>query len=63
MFAANTVAVTLLLLALPALIVLLFRERGETLLPKVREWMITNSWVVNEVVLLLFVLIVGSNLV
>jgi hypothetical protein len=56
------VALTLLLLALPALLLLVFRERGEAFLPKAREWMITNSWIVNELVLLLFVVIVINNL-
>jgi threonine/homoserine/homoserine lactone efflux protein len=56
------VAFTLLLLALPALLLLVFRERGQAFLPKAREWMTTNSWVVNELVLLLFVAIVIGNL-
>jgi hypothetical protein len=57
------IGVTLLLLALPALLLLVFRKRAEAFLPKARKWMITNSWIVNEFVLLLFVAIVGSNLV
>jgi hypothetical protein len=57
------IGITLLLLALPALLLLVFQERGEALLPKAREWMTTNAWVVNEIVLLLFVVITASNLV
>jgi hypothetical protein len=57
------VGITLFLLALPALALLVFRERGETFLPKAREWMTTNAWVVNEIVLLLFVVITAGNLV
>jgi hypothetical protein len=57
------VAVTLLLLALPALLLIVFRHRAEAFLPKARKWMIANSWIVNEIVLLLFVAIVLSNLV
>jgi Sap, sulfolipid-1-addressing protein len=62
-YALIFIGFTLFLLALPALLLLVFRERGEAFLPKAREWMTTNSWIVNEIVLLLFVAIVGSNLV
>lgn len=60
--ALGFLTLTLLLLALPALAVVLLGERAETLLPKVREWMQANSWLVNEVVLLFFVAIVVSGL-
>ena len=56
------VAVALLFLATPALIVVAFGERAEVWLPEVRDWMNNNSWVVNEVVLALFVLLTASNL-
>ena len=56
------VALTLLLLAAPLLALLLMGERGQTLLPKVRKWMTGNSWIVNELVLLLFVGLTVSNL-
>jgi hypothetical protein len=61
-YALIFIGCTLFLLALPALLLLVFRERGEAFLPKARAWMTTNSWIVNELVLLLFVVIVGSNL-
>jgi threonine/homoserine/homoserine lactone efflux protein len=48
---------TLLFLATPGLLVLAMGERGKTLLPKVRDWMNTNSWLVSEFVLALFVVI------
>ena len=57
------VGLTLLALALPALVVLAFGDRAERFLPKVRRWMETNSWVVNEFVLLLFVGMTLNNLV
>jgi hypothetical protein len=57
------VLLTMLILATPALILLAFGERGQALLPKIRDWMTTNSWIVNEVVLVFFVVIVASNLV
>jgi hypothetical protein len=49
---------TLLFLGLPALLVWIMGERAEAFLPKVRDWMNENSWIVNELVLLLFVAIV-----
>ena len=55
-------ALTLLFLALPALLVLLMGSRAQEFLPKVRDWMNANSWIVNELVLLLFVAIVISNI-
>ena len=38
-------AVTLLLLSVPALAVLALGERSQTLLPRIRDWMKANSWV------------------
>jgi Sap-like sulfolipid-1-addressing protein len=55
------VFLTLLLLALPALLVLALGQRAETLLPKVRDWMGTNSWIVSEIVLAFFIVIVLSG--
>lgn len=52
---------TLLLLALPALTVLAFGNRAAATLPKIRDWMNTNSWIVSEVVLAFFVFIVLSG--
>ena len=51
------VLLTLLFLALPALLLLVLGERAERVLPKVRDWMNTNSWIVSECVIGLFVLI------
>ena len=52
------VLLTLLLLAAPALAVLALGERARTLLPKVRDWMDNNSWIVSEIVLAFFIAIV-----
>ena len=49
------VALTLLFLALPSLLLLAFRERGQAFLPKARDWMNTNAWVVSELVITLFI--------
>jgi thiol:disulfide interchange protein len=53
---------TLLFLASPVLIVLAFGRRGRAFLPKARDWMNTNSWVVSEVVLVFFIVITINSL-
>ncbi|KTG10348.1 hypothetical protein AUR64_12315 [Haloprofundus marisrubri] len=60
--ASGFVAVTLLFLALPSLSVLALGKRAETALPKVRDWMNDNSWLVSEAVILLFVGLTLNNL-
>jgi hypothetical protein len=52
------VLLTLLLLALPALLVWALGRRAETVLPKIRDWMSENSWIVSEIVLVFFIVIV-----
>src|SRR5215203_4765376 len=52
------VAATLLIAALPALSDLLFRRRAERVMPKVRDWMNTNSWLVNIIVYVIFILLI-----
>jgi hypothetical protein len=53
---------TLLFLALPALLLLIFGKRGRAFLPKARDWMNTNSWVISEIVLVFFILITINSL-
>jgi Sap, sulfolipid-1-addressing protein len=55
------VLLTLLLLAMPAILVAGMGERAQTLLPRVRDWMNQNSWIISEVVLVFFVAIVLSG--
>jgi hypothetical protein len=52
------IVLTLLLLGLPALGVAMLGERAQRRLPKIRDWMNDNSWIVSEVVLAFFVVIV-----
>ena len=59
---AGFIGLTLLLVGLPALLVLALGKRAEVFLPKVRDWMNANSWVVGEAVLALFIFLVASNL-
>ena len=52
------VAATILIAALPMLSYLLFRRRAEVAMPKVRDWMNTNSWLVNIIVYVIFILLI-----
>ena len=52
------VAATILIAALPVLSFLLFRRRAERAMPKVRDWMNTNSWLVNIIVYVIFILLI-----
>lgn len=56
------VGTTLLLLALPALLVLILGQRAQDFLPKVRDWMNANSWIVGEIVLAMFIALTASSL-
>ena len=53
---------TLLLAGLPLIILLLLCRRAEILLPKLRDWMSTNSWVVSEAVIVFFLILTISGL-
>jgi hypothetical protein len=53
---------TLLFLAFPALTVVALGERGQRLLPELRDWMNNNSWVVSEIVIGLFIVLTAANL-
>jgi hypothetical protein len=55
------VLLALLFLAAPSLMVIALGERAQTLLPKVRDWMDQNSWIVSEVVLVFFIAIILSG--
>ena len=55
------VALTLLALALPALLVLTLGGRAQRLLPRVRNWMDQNSWIISEFVIVFFIAIILSG--
>ncbi len=55
-------ALTVFLLALPSLTLLVFGERAQNFMPKARQWMNDNSWVVNEIVLGLFIALTISDI-
>jgi hypothetical protein len=52
---------TLLFLAAPSLGVLLMGKRAQMVLPKIRDWMNDNSWIVSEVVIAFFIVIILSG--
>jgi Sap-like sulfolipid-1-addressing protein len=49
------IGLTTLIAASPLLFYLLFRRRAQEVMPKVRDWMNTHSWVINILVCLVFV--------
>jgi threonine/homoserine/homoserine lactone efflux protein len=57
------VGLTLFLLAIPMLALFAFGERAQTAIPKVRDWMNNNSWIVSEAVIGLFIALTISDLV
>jgi Sap-like sulfolipid-1-addressing protein len=56
------ILLTGLLVGLPALLVLLMGRRAEVFLPKARDWMNNNSWIVNEIVLVFFIVMTLNSL-
>jgi threonine/homoserine/homoserine lactone efflux protein len=48
------VGLTLLFLAVPALTVVVLGKRADVVLPKIRDWMNQDAWVINEIVLVFF---------
>ncbi len=52
------IAATVLVAALPLLVYLLFHRRAQRLMPKVRDWMNTHSWLVNIIVYVVFILLI-----
>lgn len=55
------IALTILLLTTPALLVALLGRRAQALLPRARDWMNANSWVVSEAVIAFFIVIILSD--
>lgn len=52
------IGATVLIAALPMLAFLLFRGHAERVMPQVREWVNTHSWVVNIAACLIFVALI-----
>jgi hypothetical protein len=54
------IVATVLVAALPLLLYLLFYRRAQRVMPKVRDWMNANSWLVNIIVCGVFILLILS---
>jgi hypothetical protein len=52
------IAATIFIAALPLLVYLLFRRRAQEAMPKVREWMNANSWLVNIIAYVVFIVLI-----
>lgn len=54
------VVATIFIAALPVLAYLLFHRRAQRVMPKVRDWMNANSWLVNLIVYVIFIVLILS---
>jgi hypothetical protein len=52
------IVATIFIAALPILFYLLFHRRAQRAMPKVRDWMNKNSWLVNIIVYVIFILLI-----
>ena len=55
------IGLALLFLATPALLVVAMGDRAQAFLPRARDWMNRNSWIVSEFVIVLFIAIILSG--
>jgi hypothetical protein len=53
---------TLLFLALPSLLIIGLGQRAQAFLPKARDWMNDNSWVISEAVIVFFIALTANSL-
>jgi uncharacterized membrane protein YraQ (UPF0718 family) len=53
-------ALTVLIAALPLLAYMVFGRRAKEAMPKVRDWILANSWLVNMIVLGIFMVLILS---
>jgi threonine/homoserine/homoserine lactone efflux protein len=54
------IVATIFIAALPVLFFLLFHRRAQQAMPKVRDWMNKNSWLVNIIVYVIFIVLIVS---
>ena len=54
------VLATIIIAALPVMFYLVFHRRAQRMMPKVRDWMNANSWLVNIIVYVIFILLILS---
>jgi uncharacterized protein involved in cysteine biosynthesis len=55
------IAATALVAALPVLAYLLFRRHAQRLMPRVRDWMNANSWLVNIIAYVVFIALIPKR--
>jgi cytochrome c biogenesis protein CcdA len=55
-------ALTVVFAGLPLIVLVAMGARAEVLLPKARDWMATNSWIVSEVLVTVFLLMSLNDL-
>ena len=55
-------ALTVALAGIPLMLLLALGPRAETELPRLRQWVTTNSWIVNEIVIALFLVMSVNSL-
>lgn len=53
-------ALTMMIAAFPLLGYVLFRKKAESAMPKLRDWMSDNSWLVNIIIYLFFIYLVAT---
>jgi hypothetical protein len=56
------VLLTALLVGIPLMLLLLLGKQANIILPRMRDWIDTNSWIVNEIVIGFFLFITVSSL-
>ena len=56
------IGLTVLLLAIPLVALLVMGDRADLVLPKMRTWMTSHSWIVNELVLAFFAVLLISGM-
>jgi threonine/homoserine/homoserine lactone efflux protein len=61
-YCLSFVFATLFLEALPVLLVLVLGKRAEVFLPKTRDWMNANSWIISEAVIVFFIVLQINSL-
>ena len=52
------IGATVLIAALPLIVYIVFHRHALRAMPKVRDWMNTNSWLVNIIVYVVFILLI-----
>jgi hypothetical protein len=56
------IVLTVVLVAIPFIVLLVMGERADVVLPRMRAWMVSHSWVVNELVLAFFAVLLVSGM-